>query len=378
MNNTMRERLIAEIAALEAQVATCEHTLHAAPIGCPYCKRDRRYIALLTDVALVLVSSLPSMPVWKCKACGCLWRDNLDDTVSLLNAEQRSCASCEHTPTRDACAIHWLPMESATSPNAEASAVDAASSVGAHTSSSLVLSSSSLRTLVEQKIAKWRKQANHERKFTGPFGGTAIARGVAGIFDNCADELAALLSPIEHEIAELREAKNLPPLQSSCCHSFGEWCDNCVGAVVREFNELRKRLSPVAVEDTHEDTATRTGDDGLSTSSSTAFANEKACTHEWCIERDEMDPKCSCECHQPASLIAKMRERGINPGIVAHAYGWTIADDGELHGLVAGDHGYEPSGLRLDSWTQEWIKKLESATPLNANKKSEKPNESGV
>lgn len=51
------------------------------------------------------------LPVWKCRACGCLWRDNLDDTVSLLNPEQRSCGSCEHSPTRTACAIHWLPVE---------------------------------------------------------------------------------------------------------------------------------------------------------------------------------------------------------------------------------------------------------------------------
>jgi hypothetical protein len=51
-----------------------------------------------------------NMPVWKCKRCGCLWRDNLDDTVSLLNAAQKSCASCELSTT-EACAIYWLQME---------------------------------------------------------------------------------------------------------------------------------------------------------------------------------------------------------------------------------------------------------------------------
>lgn len=65
-----------------------------------------------------------NMPVWKCKTCGCLWRDNLDETVSLLNAEQKSCASCEHTPTREACAIHWLPMELAGSSDARFTPVD--------------------------------------------------------------------------------------------------------------------------------------------------------------------------------------------------------------------------------------------------------------
>ena len=47
-----------------------------------------------------------------------------------------------------------------------------------------------LRTL----IAKWRAQANHERKFDAPLGGKAIARGVAGLLDNCAAELEALLA----------------------------------------------------------------------------------------------------------------------------------------------------------------------------------------
>lgn len=51
-----------------------------------------------------------TMPVWRCKACGCLWRDNLDDTASLFNAQQTSCSSCEHSPTREACAIHWLDV----------------------------------------------------------------------------------------------------------------------------------------------------------------------------------------------------------------------------------------------------------------------------
>lgn len=38
-------------------------------------------------------------PTWKCRFCGCLWRDNHDDTVSLFDAQQKSCAACEmHTP----------------------------------------------------------------------------------------------------------------------------------------------------------------------------------------------------------------------------------------------------------------------------------------
>lgn len=50
------------------------------------------------------------VPVWKCKTCGCLWRDNLDGTVSLFDAPQKSCATCERQPTRQACDIHWLTL----------------------------------------------------------------------------------------------------------------------------------------------------------------------------------------------------------------------------------------------------------------------------
>lgn len=58
----------------------------------------------------LLLRDAMNMPVWKCQGCGCLWRDNLDDTVSLLDAEQKSCSVCEHAPTREACSIHWLSI----------------------------------------------------------------------------------------------------------------------------------------------------------------------------------------------------------------------------------------------------------------------------
>jgi len=53
-----------------------------------------------------------------------------------------------------------------------------------------------------------------------------------------ADERQAL----EAQIEELRQAKNIPPRDASCCHSFGEWCDACVGGVVRQWNADRKKL----------------------------------------------------------------------------------------------------------------------------------------
>lgn len=40
---------------------------------------------------------------WRCLTCGCLWRDNHDDTVSLGSAKQTSCVECEMKPSAVAC-----------------------------------------------------------------------------------------------------------------------------------------------------------------------------------------------------------------------------------------------------------------------------------
>lgn len=32
---------------------------------------------------------------WRCRECGCLWRDNHDQTISLASANQKSCDACE-------------------------------------------------------------------------------------------------------------------------------------------------------------------------------------------------------------------------------------------------------------------------------------------
>lgn len=52
--DTLRARLDAEAAALDAQIATCESRWHAAPVGCPYCRRDARLRGLLRKAATVL------------------------------------------------------------------------------------------------------------------------------------------------------------------------------------------------------------------------------------------------------------------------------------------------------------------------------------
>lgn len=67
------------------------------------------------------------------------------------------------------------------------------------------------------------------------------------------------------------------------------------------------------------------------------------------------------QAQQDAALVVRMRADGKDPQVIADAYGWTVAEDHTLHGLVAGDMGYEPSGLSLDHYAKEWLKRLEGS-----------------
>lgn len=46
---------------------------------------------------------------------------------------------------------------------------------------------------------------------------------------------------------------------------------------------------------------------------------------------------------------------GINFDVLRRSYGFTLDDDGEVHGLVAGDMGYEPTGIKLCAETMKVI-----------------------
>lgn len=54
MSEPLQARLRAEAAALDAQIATCEHEFHKSAFGCPYCKRDTRQRDLLREAAAAL------------------------------------------------------------------------------------------------------------------------------------------------------------------------------------------------------------------------------------------------------------------------------------------------------------------------------------
>lgn len=95
-------------------------------------------------------------------------------------------------------------------------------------------------------IAQWRNQADRERKFDAPLGGRAIGRGIAGVFDNCADELAEALrvgvpapprlTAADIEVGCEREDGTLN------IHAGTETCELCAGRVAPSLHELSERL----------------------------------------------------------------------------------------------------------------------------------------
>lgn len=51
----------------------------------------------------------------------------------------------------------------------------------------------------------------------------------------------------------------------------------------------------------------------------------------------------------------------IDYEVIKKSYGWTISTKGELCGLIAGDHGFMPTGIFLDEDSMEvWNAGLEA------------------
>ena len=46
-------------------------------------------------------------------------------------------------------------------------------------------------------------------------------------------------------------------------------------------------------------------------------------------------------------------EMAIDKDVIDKSYGFTIDADGEVHGLVDGDMGYEPTGIKIGGDTLE-------------------------
>jgi len=96
-------------------VRTCpncgaEKGRQAHAVACPYLRGFREGQRRAKEAQMTIV-----IPRWKCRTCGCLWRDNLDGFVSLFDAAQKSCDVCEKGPTNSAtCDIDWLTVAKAT------------------------------------------------------------------------------------------------------------------------------------------------------------------------------------------------------------------------------------------------------------------------
>lgn len=120
---------------MQRKCSLCTHTEDRHKEGfCSACfdagTSEWRSLAPHAFVAVVHIQPAPeskqsvSLPRWKCRQCGCLWRDNLDGTVSLFDISQRSCRNCEMSPTSDACEVAWFkahaePMCQPSQPDAE-------------------------------------------------------------------------------------------------------------------------------------------------------------------------------------------------------------------------------------------------------------------
>jgi hypothetical protein len=86
----------------------------------PALQRDKLIVELRSrlqvaeDALARLTAEKVVLFVWKCRTCGCLWRDTLNGFVSLF-PNHHSCQECEMKPTKDACALFALNLAVLTS-----------------------------------------------------------------------------------------------------------------------------------------------------------------------------------------------------------------------------------------------------------------------
>jgi hypothetical protein len=87
-------------------------------------------------------------------------------------------------------------------------------------------------TPLDALIAKWRRQADRERKFDGPLGGKAIGRGIGGLLDRCADELqdALAASPAS---ALVTRTERLDDLRTIAAFAMAQGEDDVENAGIR-------------------------------------------------------------------------------------------------------------------------------------------------
>jgi hypothetical protein len=98
--NVERETHRLELAHLRAELGAAQDELSKETLRADAFFRGREMMK--QDVA-ELKAERERCPDWRCRTCGCLWRDNHDGTVSLFDASQKSCDRCEHQPTTVAC-----------------------------------------------------------------------------------------------------------------------------------------------------------------------------------------------------------------------------------------------------------------------------------
>jgi hypothetical protein len=65
----------------------------------------------------------------------------------------------------------------------------------------------------------------------------------------------------------------------------------------------------------------------------------------------------------------------IDMDVIQRAYAWTLSAEGEVYGLVAGDMGYEPTGIVVDADTMKACKMLVAQAEAERDEQRKRAND---
>lgn len=90
------------------------------------------------------------------------------------------------------------------------------------------------------------------------------------------------------------------------------------------------------------------GADGGSNTLMSPEAFEKALKESYDYWKDKALATVNTRAFKSTTIWARLESAGIQTNVLADAYDWAIDVEGELYGLIAGDQGYEKTGIKLN------------------------------
>lgn len=88
--------------------------------------------------------------------------------------------------------------------------------------------------------------------------------------------------------------------------------------------------------------------DGGSNTLMSPEAFEKALKESFEYWKDKAMGQIHQRAFRSVAIWPRLKDAGIDVEVLADAYDWSISVNGDLSGLVAGDHGYVPTGIKLN------------------------------